>query len=62
MNRKQMYDKIIKELGHEHKATIWFISFAEEHPTAEDIKLENVLTALLDLVHYATELQNREQE
>ena len=51
MNREQMYDKIIRELGHEHKATIWFISFAEEHPTAEDIKLENVLAALLDLVH-----------
>ena len=62
MNREQMYDKIVRELGHEHKATIRFISFAEEHPTVEDIKLENVLAALLDLVHYATELQNREQE
>ena len=60
MNRNEMYNKIIRELGHEHKATIWFMQFAEEHPTAEDEKLANMLAALFDLVYYATELANRE--
>lgn len=61
MNRKEMYNKIIRELGHEHKATIWFMQFAEEHPTAEDVKLENVLNALLDLVRYAETLKAEEE-
>lgn len=57
MDREQMYNKIIKELGFEHKATIWFIGFAEEHPETEDAKLENVLVALLDLIHYANKVK-----
>ena len=53
MTREQMYDKIIQELGFEHRATIWFIQFCEDNPNAEDVKLEELLTATLDLVRLA---------
>ena len=57
MTREQMCDKIIQELGFEHKATIWFIQFCEDNPNADDVKLERLLAATLDLVRLARELE-----
>lgn len=51
MTREQMYDLIISKLGHEDKATIWFISLAEEYPNADNKKLEKLLDSLFDLIN-----------
>ena len=56
MTREQMYDTIIQTLGHEHKATIWFIQFCEDNPNADEIKLERLLAATLDLVRLANNI------
>ena len=61
MTREQMYDLIINKLGHEHKATIWFIQFSEEHPNADNDKLYRVLDALLELVRLANEIVEEEE-
>jgi hypothetical protein len=53
MSKEKMYDVIVRKLGHEHKATIWFIEFAETIPDEKNEQLYNVLIALLDLVEYA---------
>ena len=57
MTREQLYDTIIQTLGHEHQATIWFIQFCEDNPNADGIKLEELLTATLDLVRMANKLE-----
>ena len=55
-----MFDMIIQKLGHEHKATIWFIGFAETVPAEKDEQLYRVLMALIDLVEYAMSLGEEE--
>ena len=60
MTREQMFDMIIQKLGHEHKATIWFIGFAETVPAEKDEQLYRVLMALIDLVEYAMSLGEEE--
>lgn len=57
MTREQMYDTIIQILGYEHRATIWFIQFCEDNPNADNMKLERLLAATLDLVRMAEELE-----
>ena len=56
MSKEKMYNVIVRKLGHEHKATIWFIEFAETVPDEKNDQLYNVLIALLDLVEYAEEI------
>lgn len=57
MSREQMYDLVIETLGHEHKATIWFIQFCEDNPNADEGKLYELLAATLDLVRLAGEVE-----
>ena len=60
MTREQMFDMIIQKLGHEHKATIWFIGFAEAVPAEKAEQLYRVLMALIDLVEYALSISEEE--
>ena len=57
MTREQLFDTIIQTLGHEHRATIWFVQFCEDNPSADNIKLERLLAATLDLVRLAGEVE-----
>lgn len=47
-----MMDKIIRVLGHEHSSTIWFIQFCEEHPEADNEKMNELLEAIIELTKY----------
>ncbi len=58
MNREQMCDYIIRRLGFEHKAVVWFFDLLEEYPNATDEKLQRVLEALLDLIELANNLED----
>lgn len=57
MTREQMIDVIIQRLGLEHKATIWFVQFCEDHPTASDMKLYKVFFELLRLVRMVERIE-----
>ena len=49
---EQVQDKVVKALGHESKATVWFFEFCEEHPEADIEKLDRLADTLIDLVQY----------
>lgn len=51
--REWAMETIIKELGHEHPMTIWFIKVCEENPNADGEKIVDLLNAALDLVRLA---------
>ena len=55
--REWAMETIIKELGHEHPMTIWFIKVCEENPNADDEKFPDLLNAALDLVRFANEIE-----
>ena len=56
-NKIKMCDKIIKELGHENPATIFFIKTLEENPNATEGKCWALLMATLDLVNRGKEVE-----
>jgi hypothetical protein len=53
--KKRMCDTIIKKLGHEHPATIFFIKTVEECPNAKEGAVWALLNATLRLVESAEE-------
>lgn len=57
MNKEKLIDKVIADLGYEHKGTIWFCQLIEDYPNATYEQLENVANALLDLIEYANTLE-----
>lgn len=59
MNREQMQMAMVKKFGHEHKVTIWFCQFCEEHANATDEQIKQVYDALVELVEYGQTLAER---
>ena len=55
--REWAMEEIIKELGHEHPMTVWFIKVCEENPNADEEKIVDLLNAALDLVRLASEVE-----
>jgi hypothetical protein len=53
--KKRMCDTIIKKLGHEHPATVFFIKTVEEYPEAKEGAVWALLDATLKLVESAEE-------
>lgn len=49
MTKTEMCNAIIKRLGFEHKATIFFIQLCEDYPNADDYKMYEVFYALINL-------------
>jgi hypothetical protein len=58
-NREEMQNTIIRALGMEHPATVWFCGLCEEYADNEwnNKCLYGLMSALLDLVQFASELE-----
>ena len=58
-NREEMKNTIVRALGLEHQGTVWFFQMCEDYEDNEwnNMCLYGLMTALLDLVQYANELE-----
>ena len=49
MTVNEMCELIARRLGLEHKATIFFCGFAEDHPNADPYKMYELMYSLIEL-------------
>lgn len=56
MTREQMEQEIIRKLGFEHPATIWFFELIEAYNPSDE-KLYGVYVALLELIAFANVIE-----
>ena len=58
-NREEMQNTIVKALGFEHQGTIWFFDLCEQYEDnpQNNEKLFDIMSALIDLVQYSSELE-----
>ncbi len=57
MTKEWIIDQLIKKLGFEHPATVWFAQFCEEHPDADIKKLYILADELVGLVELANAVE-----
>ena len=58
-NRREMQDTIVKALGFENELTIWFFKLCEQYDNnpQNNEKLFEIMSAMLNLVQYVSELE-----
>ena len=49
MTMNEMRMQVVQELEYEHPMTEWFLQFCDEHPTADNEKMTELMNAVIQL-------------